>query len=52
MEIENVSELNENDVTTGGEMLYKLFMDLLSEDEEKANFYSKEIKKRVKQDLK
>ena len=48
MEIENVEEITENDVTTGGEMVYKIFMDLLSEDAEKSNFYSNEFKKHIK----
>ena len=48
MEIENVEEITENDVTTGGEMVYKIFMDLLSEDAEKSNFYSNEFKIHIK----
>ncbi|MGV0827737.1 hypothetical protein ACTS9C_02430 [Empedobacter brevis] len=45
MEIENAENLTETDVSTGGEMMYKLFMDLLSEDNETANYYSQEFKK-------
>ena len=44
MEIENIEELTDNDISTGGEMIYKLFMDILSEDTEKASFYSNEFK--------
>lgn len=48
MEIQNIEELTDNDISTGGEMIYKLFMDILSEDTEKANFYSNEFKKHIK----
>ena len=48
LENPNVEEITENDVTTGGEMVYKIFMDLLSEDAEKSNFYSNEFKKHIK----
>ena len=48
MEIENIEELTDNDISTGGEMIYKLFMDILSEDTEKASFYSNEFKKHIK----
>lgn len=50
MEIENVDRLEEEDVLTSGEMIYRLFMDLLSEDIDKANFYSNEFKKHIKKD--
>ncbi|AYN00102.1 hypothetical protein [Chryseobacterium sp. 3008163] len=49
MDIEKASELTDNNITTGGEMIYRLFMDLLSEDQEKANFYSEEIKKKLQE---
>lgn len=47
MDIENPEKLEEKDVTTGGQIIYQLFMDLLSEDKEKANYYVNELKKRM-----
>jgi len=47
MDIENAEELTENDVTTGGQIIYRLFMDLLSDDEKQANYYADELKKRM-----
>lgn len=47
MDIENSVELEEKDVTTGGQMIYQLFMDLLSDDNEKASFYMNELKKKM-----
>lgn len=46
-DIENADKLEEKDVTTGGEIIYQLFMDLLSDDNEKANYYVNELKKRL-----
>jgi len=46
-DIENPKQLNESDVTTGGQIIYQLFMDLLSDDKDKANFYVTELKKRL-----
>ncbi len=46
-DIENPNELKPEDVTTGGVMIYQLFMDLLSDDKEKSNFYVNEIKRRM-----
>ncbi|MPT34735.1 MAG: hypothetical protein E2604_06530 [Flavobacterium sp.] len=46
-EMENSEELEEKDVTTGGQMIYQLFMDLLSDDNEKANYYMNELKKKM-----
>ncbi|MGE0021226.1 MAG: hypothetical protein AB7S72_16250 [Draconibacterium sp.] len=46
-DIKNADLLEEKDVTTGGEMIYRLFMDLLSDDNEKANYYVNELKKRM-----
>ena len=40
-------DLNPKDVTTGGEMIYQLFMDLLSDDKDRANFYINELKKKI-----
>lgn len=47
LDIESDDQLEEKDVTTGGEMIYQLFMDLLSDDNEKANYYVNELKKRI-----
>lgn len=47
MDIENVDELKESDITTGGQMIYQLFMDMLSDDKDKANYYMTELKKRM-----
>lgn len=46
-DIENADKLEHKDVTTGGEMIYQLFMDLLSDDSERANYYVNELKKRT-----
>lgn len=46
-DIVDADKLVEKYVTTGGEMIYQLFMDLLSDDNEKANYYVNELKKRV-----
>lgn len=46
-DIENAETLEEKDVTTGGEIIYQLFMDLLSDDKEKANYYVNELKRRI-----
>ncbi|MPN34329.1 hypothetical protein SDC9_181822 [bioreactor metagenome] len=44
MEIENAENLKETDVTTGGQMIYKLFMDLLSVDKDiKKTIFSKSL---------
>lgn len=44
MEIENAENLKETDVTTGGQMIYKLFMDLLSDDKDiKKTIFSKSL---------
>ena len=47
MDIENSEQLKESDVTTGGQMIYQLFMDLLSDDKDKANYYIKELRRRM-----
>lgn len=48
MEIENPEKIEEKDIVSGGETIYRLFMDLLSEDKEKAYYYTNELKKRMK----
>jgi hypothetical protein len=46
-DVENPEQLKESDVTTGGQIIYQLFADLLSDDKEKANYYMTELKKRM-----
>ncbi|CEN33676.1 hypothetical protein [Capnocytophaga cynodegmi] len=47
-DIEGKEQLTAENVITGGEMIYKLFMDLLSDDENKASYYMNELKKAIK----
>lgn len=47
IDIDTTEDLNPKDVTTGGEMIYQLFMDLLSDDKDRANFYINELKKKI-----
>lgn len=47
MDFETKEDIQEKDVVTGGEMIYQLFMDLLSDDKEKASFYINELKRKT-----
>ena len=47
IDVKNPEQFKESDVTTGGQMIYQLFMDLLSDDKDKANYYMAELKKRM-----
>lgn len=47
-DFENASdEITEKDIISGGEILFNLIQDLLSDDPEKANFYQEQLKKRM-----
>lgn len=47
MEIDNQEEIEEKDIVSGGEILYRLISDLLSDDKETANYYTNELKKKM-----
>lgn len=47
MEIENLEQLKESEVTTGGQIIYQLFLDLLSDDKDRANYYVTELRRRM-----
>lgn len=46
-DVENPEQLKESDVTTGGQIIYQLFTDLLSDDKDKANYYVTELKRKM-----
>ncbi len=46
-DIETDKPLTENDVTSGGEMIYTLILDLISGDPEKANYYYNTFKSKM-----
>ena len=48
IEVENLEQFKESDVITGGQIIYQLFTDLLSDDKDTANYYMTELKKRMK----
>jgi hypothetical protein len=47
-QIDNPEKIEEKDVVSGGETLYRLISDLLSDDNEKAYYYTNELKKKMK----
>lgn len=49
-DLENIEEIKEDDVITSSQILYRLILDVLSEDENKANYYYSEFLKKINED--